>query len=115
MIADTDLPGLSGPDGSTQQLMAAYKLVQDGVAAIGRSVRQLEMDGRGSIRVELSGGLQLVLGREQIPEKISRFRRLYESNLAQQAGRVTSVDLRYSHGAAVAWASETLASNNQKS
>ena len=64
------------------------------------------MGERGSLVARLSGGEVLVFGRGDIAAKVQRFRRLFSSELQGQAGQLARVDLRYSHGAAVAWASD---------
>jgi cell division protein FtsQ len=104
MEAPAELPALAGPAGSEQQLMQSYKLVQDSLQPAGLKVNGLAMNARGSLRAELDGGSELVFGRGEVEKKLQRFLHIYQSGLVRQQGRMRSIDLRYSHGAAVVWA-----------
>jgi cell division protein FtsQ len=106
-----ELPWLAGPTGSEQQLMQYYTLVQDPLQTAGLRLSGLAMDARGGLRAQLEGGGELVFGRGEVAEKLQRFLRIYQSRLARRDGRMRSVDLRYSHGAAVVWLSNI---KNQK-
>ncbi len=106
-----DLPRLSGPQDSQQEVMARYKIVQDGLRELGLRVMALTMDARGSLQAQLAGGEQLVLGRDNTAQRVERFGLLYQKELAPGQRQLARVDLRYSNGAAVAWA---VASDNDK-
>ena len=57
----------------------------------------------GAWRVETDEGIELVLGREQVGEKIKRLALVWESGLSQQVKQIKTIDLRYPNGLAVAW------------
>ena len=97
------LPRLAGPDGAHELMMRRYLQVQQGVREFGLEVDALEMDARGAVVARLTGGGELVFGRGALDKKLSRFRVLYGSRLAPRREELDRVDLRYSHGAAVAW------------
>ena len=99
-----ELPLLAGPDRSQVEVMQYYKLVQDYLQTLGLQVEQLSMDRRGGLSVQLTGGSRLVFGRGETRAKLRRFAQVYEQHLAPRAEFLSSVDLRYSHGVAVAWA-----------
>jgi len=111
LSAQQELPWLAGPDGSELQLMQYYKLVQDPLQAAGLRLNALAMDARGGLRALLDEGGELVFGRGEVAEKLQRFLHIYQSRLVRREGQLRSVDLRYSHGAAVLWASKN---KNQK-
>lgn len=111
LSSQQELPLLAGPQGSEQQLMQYYKLVQAPLQTAGLRVNALAVDARGGLRALLDGGGELVFGRGEVAEKLQRFLHIYQSRLAHLDGRMRSVDLRYSHGAAVVWASKN---KNQK-
>jgi cell division protein FtsQ len=111
LSSQQELPWLAGPAGSEPQLMQYYKLVQDRLQTAGLRVNALAMDARGGLRAQLDGGGELVFGRGEVAEKLQRFLHIYQSRLARLEGRIRKVDLRYSHGAAVVWASKN---KNQK-
>jgi len=99
----SELPLLSGPDGSHARLMQYFRLVQEHLQPIGLQVQSLHMDQRGGLKARLAGGEELLFGREQIQEKLQRLQVLYARRLTKRRGDLASIDLRYSHGAAVAW------------
>jgi len=53
----------------------------------------------------------LVLGREQIVEKIRRFVVVWRSGLEQHMDKISSIDLRYPNGIAVSWKDREIAIN----
>ncbi|MEP5764440.1 MAG: cell division protein FtsQ/DivIB [Halieaceae bacterium] len=97
------LPLLAGPIGSEGKVMLQYKLIQERLQPQGLQVRQLEMDQRGGLTAQLLRGGRLVFGQGELEAKLDRFLAVYRSRLALRRQAVQSVDLRYSHGAAVAW------------
>lgn len=95
------LPRLSGPAGSHVSVMEQYRLVQERLQSLGLRVSALAMDQRGGLRAQLDSGGELVLGREDISERLDRLETIYRTELQGRA--FARVDLRYSHGAAIAW------------
>lgn len=98
-----DLPRLVGPPGSERELMARYQRLEELLADVALEVQMLEVDERGQLEAELSGGMALVLGGEAFLERVQRFIAVYRTDLAERAGDVARVDLRYQSGLAVAF------------
>ena len=98
-----ELPQLSGPEGSEQLVARRYLDARATLAAVGLRLRALELDERGSWRIELTNGLQLRLGRESYERRLRRFARVAAPLLTARAGEVAYVDMRYSRGFAVGW------------
>ncbi len=113
MAVDDGLPRLAGPRGSEAQLMQHYKQIQDGLQSLGLQVAQLSMDSRGSLRARLVSGSELVFGHGDISGKLQRFARVFQAQLASRVAQLRSVDLRYSHGVAVAWSEPAVAGNQR--
>lgn len=111
--ADQELARLAGPAGSQGLLMQHYKLIQDGLQPLGLQVEHLTMDSRGGLRAQLNGGSELVFGRGDVTAKVQRFAVVFRSQLAHRAGQLRTIDLRYSHGVAVAWAEPAIAENQR--
>ena len=109
-----DLPQLAGPKGSQGQVMQYYMLIQEQLQGVGLQLVAISMDRRGGLVARLDGGARLIFGRGDIDGKLRRFRRVYESRLASRRQELASVDLRYSHGAAVAWVSVPSPNNKHK-
>jgi cell division protein FtsQ len=97
------LPRLAGPEGSYGLVMQRFLEVQQSLQEFGLQVDSLTMDPRGAMTATLSQGGELVFGREDLAEKLARFRVLYSSRIALRRDELVRVDLRYQHGAAVAW------------
>ena len=97
------LPVLSGPEGSQGRVMQHYKLVQDRLQPLGLKVSALAMDPRGGLTATLADGGQLLLGREELAGRLDRLAAIYREALRDRRNDFARVDLRYSHGAAIAW------------
>ncbi len=97
------LPTLSGPAGSQGELMTRYKKVQEQLQPLGLKVSALEMSSRGGLTAQLVNGGELVFGRDELEEKLTRLSFIYRARLAARREELARVDLRYSQGAAVAW------------
>jgi cell division protein FtsQ len=97
------LPALAGPEGSHGLMMRRYLQVQGVLQGLGLRLDRLSMDDRGAVTATLSDGSQLLFGREGLDEKLERLRILYSTRLAARRAELARIDLRYAHGAAVAW------------
>lgn len=94
------LPLLSGPQGSSEQVLAQYRALQARLQGTGLDIAQLRLNPRGAWTATLADGLELRLGREHSGERLARF--------AAQAGALDAqlrtaayVDLRYLDGFAI--------------
>lgn len=99
----TGLPELLGPTGTEAKVMQQYWNLTRILRPLGFNVERLELRERGSWFVNTREGLNLLLGRDDIGEKMRRFVAIYEQELKEQMEQVASVDLRYANGLAVAW------------
>jgi cell division protein FtsQ len=98
-----ELPRLLGPEGAERLVARRYLDARATLAAVGFDLRTLELDARGSWRMELSNGLELRLGREAFESRLRRFARIAAPLLTPRVTDVGYVDLRYSRGFAVGW------------
>ena len=83
--------------------MQHYKLVQDRLQPLGLEVSSLAMDARGGLTATLDGGGELLLGRSELTVRLDRLAAIYRDALRDRRKEFARVDLRYSHGAAIAW------------
>lgn len=86
-VEDDELPMLSGPEGSSVQVLAMLHQLAPLYARLQRRVELLELSGRGSWRAELDNGARIELGRgtpEELLERSERF-----------VGTVTPISARY--------------------
>jgi len=69
----------------------------------GLKIAQLKRDSLGVWFIDTATGLRLVIGRDQVSEKIRRFTTVWAAGLNQQLKHIKTIDLRYPNGLAVAW------------
>ena len=97
------LPLLSGPQRAQQQVMQQYQVLSQMLRPLGFSISALEMRERGSWYLRTAQGIDLLLGRDHIVDKMRRFAAIYEKALKAQQPNIARIDLRYPNGLAVAW------------
>lgn len=97
------LPQLYGPKRAQQRVMQQYQMLSQMLRPMGFSIARLELRARGSWFLTTHQGIELLLGRDQIVEKMRRFAAIYQHELAQQSEQIARIDLRYANGLAVAW------------
>jgi cell division protein FtsQ len=97
------LPLFSGPDESQQQLLEYYTQANTLLAKLDLSVSEIHMDARRALSLKLSNGMEVILGRESIVERLQRLARIYTKVITGHVDAITRIDMRYSNGLAVAW------------
>jgi len=102
------LPQLFGPQRAQQQVMQQYQVLSQMLRPLGFSIARLELRERGSWFLTTGAGnagpgLELLLGRDHLVEKMRRFIAIYEKTLKEQITNIARVDLRYNNGLAVGW------------
>ncbi|WPC04282.1 cell division protein FtsQ/DivIB [Pseudomonas benzenivorans] len=97
------LPQLYGPKRAQQQVMQQYQVLSQMLRPMGFSVARLELRERGSWFLSTAQGIELLLGRDHVVEKIRRFSAIYDKALKAQQTNIARIDLRYANGLAVAW------------
>lgn len=101
---DSFPPGLvylRGPVGSEEEVLSAYRRIERQMQALDLKIARLGLSDRGAWTLSLADGTRLVLGRERLNERLSRFQRAYVAGLRDKWSAVASVDLRYTNGFAV--------------
>ena len=99
------LPLMTAEFGSSSEVMKQYQRLTDLLLPTGLKLSKLKLDRLGAWQVETSNGIQLILGRNQVGEKIRRLVLFWETDLNQQASKIKTIDLRYPNGLAVSWKS----------
>lgn len=108
----TGLPQLSGPESRESDVVAFFQKAyaqfrNDGLVVVG-----VDLSGRDSWRLELSGGAEIVVGNADPEQRLQRFLDVYPS-LGEGADKhFTHVDLRYANGFAVRWSGSQASSPN---
>ena len=99
----SNLPMLSGRDGSEQDVLAQYDTLAGLVAPRGLQITALAVDARGAATVLLSDGIEVRLGREDAEARLARFSAIALPALGAKLATVAYVDMRYTNGFAVGW------------
>ncbi len=97
------LPLLAGADSDAVAMMERYQDLAQMLRPRGLSIQSLESDRKNAWRLTLNDGVTLVIGRDQVLDKMQRFARVYDRELSERWEDIEQVDLRYHNGVAVAW------------
>lgn len=97
------LPLLAGPDADAATMMERYQDLAQLLRQRGLTIQSLRSDRKNAWRLTLDDGVTLVIGRDQVLEKMQRFATVYDRQLSERWHEVEQVDLRYHNGVAVAW------------
>ncbi|MDA7085266.1 cell division protein FtsQ/DivIB [Pseudomonas sp. SA3-5] len=97
------LPQLYGPKRAQQKVMQQYQMLSQMLRPLGFSVVRLELRERGSWFLSTGQGIEMLLGRDHLVEKVRRFIAIYDKALKEQQTNIARIDLRYANGLAVAW------------
>ena len=92
------LPQINGPEGFQSQLLEQYQQMNALLAPTGFRIRQLDMDARRSITLQLDEGLNIILGRDAYQSRLERFIRMYEKLLVTEIRYIRQIDMRYTNG-----------------
>lgn len=103
------LPLLQGQGHTERSLMKSYREIAQLLQPANLKITGLKRDQRGAWWLSLSNGLELVIGRGQVVEKMRRFLVVWMSGLKDKAGQIARVDVRYDNGIAVQWIENTAA------
>lgn len=98
-----NLPLLSGPQRAQQQVMQQYQVLSQMLRPMGFSIVSLELREHGSWFISTGQGVDILLGRDHLVEKMRRFSAIYDKVLKEQIANIARIDLRYANGLAVAW------------
>lgn len=98
------LPTLSGPDEARDEVVATWIELRELLRPIDLDVRSLTLEQRGAWSMRTDNGIELMLGREDLSERVSRFVGIYRQlHERQQVSQIERVDLRYPNGVSVRW------------
>ncbi|NEV61980.1 cell division protein FtsQ/DivIB [Thiorhodococcus minor] len=99
------LPLLEGDDERAPEVTSRYLKWRDDLMLAGHLIQTLSVDPRGDWRLELVMGTELRLGTGAVEVRLARF--IASAPQIEAAGQPQIVDLRYSNGFSVKWASRT--------
>jgi cell division protein FtsQ len=99
----TELPRLSGPDGTETLVAQRFLSVETRMQEANLRVAAVRLDERGAWEMDLDNGVTVRLGRRDVDERMERFIRTAAGVIAHHVNEVTYVDMRYSNGFAIGW------------
>lgn len=97
------MPLFYAPENVAEVVAVRYQRLASTLAPLGLSVRELGFDQRRAWHLQLSNGLQLLLGRGGDEALLDRFVTAWPLALAAHVEAIERVDLRYTNGFAVRW------------
>ena len=95
------LPVLSGPPNSENQLLASYDTLMERLGPLGLRIQSLKLDGKQALSMTLDNGLRIVIGRNQVRERLSRLMDLLSGRFGRVNENLSQIDLRYANGVAI--------------
>jgi|GEM_PF-189402 len=99
------LPELGGPQGHSADMLEHFQRLNKAFLPLKLTLTTLQIDDRRAWSFTLNNGIQVLLGKNDLENRLARLLRIYPRALASQADRIGRVDLRYSNGFAVGWKS----------
>ena len=98
-----DLPVFSGPDNTYSLLLTRYGFINSVLRNTALDVVALNLNERGAFDFRLSNGITVIIGRNEIEDRINRFADYAWPALKKDSGNIISIDMRYTNGFVVAW------------
>ena len=98
-----ELPRLSGPEDSSDEVAKRYLEVRDQLIPAGLDLRRVHLDARGSWEMTLANGIEVRLGRRDVPERTGLFLDVVANIITGRAADIDYVDMRYGNGFTIGW------------
>ncbi|MCG2585319.1 cell division protein FtsQ/DivIB [Massilia sp. TS11] len=102
---DHPLPAFSGPAGSEKEVLARYGELRSWFAPLKLTPEEVNLSSRYAWTVKLDNGMNVALGREQdhrmLKDRVARLVTIWPQ-LTERVQNITSVDMRYPNGLALA-------------
>lgn len=98
-----ELPQLDGPEGSHRRVIERYLQLRDQVAGSPLALASIVMDARGAFQAEMTNGLSIRFGRQDVADRIDRFFAVTVRALQGELEQADYIDMRYPSGFAVGW------------
>lgn len=108
------LPQLSAEDQMAEQMMQTYLALNKLLRPLSLEIASLACDEKRAWDMQLSNGLVVRLGRDELFAKVQRVLLVYKADISERLEEVVQVDARYHQGVAVAW-KESIQAKNQQS
>lgn len=97
------LPEFIGPDARALEMMEQYRSMNELLRPLQLKITRMVLEERGAWTLSFQNGVNLLLGRGSLIEKLRRFSRIYGSELMPYQDKIVNVDARYTNGLSVTW------------
>lgn len=84
-------------------LLSFYQYLNKAFQTIDLELAEIQLEARGAWRVELTDGVTLLLGRDNIEKRINRFIWTWQQWSSEEQAQVKKIDTRYPNGLTVGW------------
>lgn len=98
-----DLATIYGPDGYEKQVLQYWHDIAPWLAARQLKLQQLTLDQRLVWHAELANGLDVILGRDQLNERLKKLVVVNDKVIEPYHRYIEAIDLRYHDGFSVRW------------
>ncbi len=100
-IPEEDWVYLTGPDDKAKEVLLFYQNVAPQLTANGFKVKEIILDNQDSWSILLDDDLLLIMGSEELDERLARF--LRQSPDRNVLDAISYIDFRYKNGFSVKW------------
>ena len=101
------LPVIFSQVGDTKEIIKIYQLISELLGPVGLRIDEVESDNAGSWTLTVLSDIKIILGRDQLVEKLQRLQSVWMAELSSQEKNINAIDLRYPNGLAVKWKQNT--------
>ena len=101
------LPVIFSQAGDTKEIIKIYQLISELLGPVGVRIDEVESDNAGSWTLTVLSDIKIILGRDQLVEKLQRLQSVWVAELSSQEKNINVIDLRYPNGLAVKWKQNT--------
>lgn len=102
-LMNPNLVNLHGQDSESQQIMQKLKRINVWYAPLDVQVQDLILTPRQTWIIRFNNGMRIMVDHEDAEQKLYNLAIQLQGALANDFGRIDSVDLRYKNGFAIAW------------
>ena len=96
-------PIIYSPQTNGRVMGERYVQLTKMLSGLSLEIIELSEDERGSWRMKLRHGPEIIIGRKEQEKRVQRFKVGYLQGLKDRLGEIDQIDLRYTNGFAVEW------------
>ncbi len=97
------LPKLAGPRETQSLVLDRYHDIENALSPKATKIERLTLSQRRAWQIQLENGPLVILGRNDVDNRIKRFTGVVLGSLHEELDRVEQIDLRYTNGFAIRW------------